>query len=341
MYHPWSAGDKGRRADGRYLRGIRLVASSRSGPVSVPRLLLVLLLLALSPRLAEAQRPHASSHLGGWWDEQALVPPSIFGPSAPHRAGGGISDEASAPRFAAEAVRPIPVRAPSAVPNVGFPLFALDRSRAPIPTADNSARAEPHPEVSTPAVTSTAPARTGTVQRRAETMYYDIEGLSRADLAAALRERGPSVHERQFFGLTEWEMSVEYRPIEGGAGCVIDNLTIEVAVTTHLPRWSRTAAAPAALRRAWDRFVTALDQHERGHRVLAERAAETVRQRLLAASAPTCDRLDAEARREMAVVMQEYETRQRAYDAETEHGRTQGAIWPPRHDHPLSVRSAR
>ena len=133
-------------------------------------------------------------------------------------------------------------------------------------------------------------------------------------------------------------MSAGYRPIEDGGGCAIDDLTIEVSVTTHLPRWSRAAAAPSSLRGAWDRFVTALDQHERGHRVLAERAAETVRHRLLTISAPTCDRLDVEARQEMSVVMQEYERRQLAYDAETGHGRTQGAVWPPAHGQHLSAR---
>lgn len=294
-----------------------------------PRVYLVLLLAALSPRLAEAQRPLDPLQPGGWWDERALAPLSIYGPEAAHRAGGGISDEASASRFAVEATRPIPVRAPLAVPNASFPLFALDEGHAA------------RPESTTPTVAPMSPVRAGTVQRRAETVYYDIAGLSRTDLAAALREHGPEVHGRQFFGLTEWEMSAGYRPVEDGSRCAIDDLTIEVSVTTHLPRWSRAVAAPSSLRRAWDRFVAALDQHERGHRVLAEDAAETVRHRLLAISAPTCDRLDGVARREMTTVMQEYERRQLAYDAETEHGRTQGAVWPPAHNHQLSARRSR
>jgi len=293
------------------------------------RILFVLLVLALSPRAAEAQR--SASSPANWWDAQALASLPIIEPGTAHRAGGGIVDAPAAPHLAVESVRPIPVRDAFAVPNVGFPLFALDERHPARPTN----------EPVEPRLVETAlpdPAGSETVQRRAETVYYDIEGRSWSDLAAALRERGPRAHGRQFFGLTEWEMSVEYRPIAGGAGCAVDDLNIEVSVTTHLPRWSRAAAAPTTLRRAWGRFVAALGQHEQGHRVLAERAAETASRRLRAASAPTCDRLDAEARSEVATVMGEYERRQLAYDAETGHGRTQGAVWPPAHGRHASAR---
>ncbi len=175
------------------------------------------------------------------------------------------------------------------------------------------------------------------VSARAETVYYEIEGLSRAEISAALRAHGPDVRGQQFFGLTEWEMGVEYRAVEVESGCAIDGLKVRVSTETHLPRWPGDAVASSALSGAWDRFITALDHHEDGHRVLAEEAAETVRRRLLAVSAPTCGRLDGVAQREMAAVMQEYEARQLAYDAETDHGRTQGAVWPPARAEHLSA----
>jgi predicted secreted Zn-dependent protease len=175
------------------------------------------------------------------------------------------------------------------------------------------------------------------VAAHAEKVYYEIEGLSRAEISAALRAHGPDVRGQQFFGLTEWEMGVEYRAVEVESGCAIDGLKVRVSTETHLPRWPGDAVASSALSGAWDRFITALDHHEDGHRVLAEEAAETVRRRLLAVSAPTCGRLDGVAQREMAAVMQEYEARQLAYDAETDHGRTQGAVWPPARAEHLSA----
>jgi predicted secreted Zn-dependent protease len=127
--------------------------------------------------------------------------------------------------------------------------------------------------------------------------------------------------------MTEWEVSAGYRPVAGANTCGLTGLTVEVVITTHLPRWDRSTAAPESLSNAWDRFLHALTEHEDGHRALAKEAADVIRQRLLAATAPACERLDLVAQREMAAVMQEYEVRNHAYDAATGHGRTQGAIW--------------
>lgn len=318
--------------------------------MSAPRTLLILLFALVSPRLAEVPRHYVSSQLDGQGDEYS-IPPFVAEESADlDREGDGIATEARAvevsevpvARVDAERANRIPAREPAAPPIDAPPPLASEAHppamapviepmpAAEIAPASDGARAEPLPEASaSPAVPSPPSPRTGTVAAHAETVYYEIEGLSRAEITASLRAHGPDVRGQRFFGLTEWEMSVGYRPAEVEAGCAIDDLKVHVSTETHLPRWPSNAVASPALSGAWDRFITALDHHEDGHRVLAEEAAETVRQRLLAVSAPTCDDLDGAARREMAAVMQEYEALQHAYDAETEHGRTQGAIWPP------------
>jgi predicted secreted Zn-dependent protease len=224
----------------------------------------------------------------------------------------------------ADAVRRIPARAPLALPNAGFPLFAPGHADAESPRAGNTSAET----AATAEAVATAEGRAaGSVRARAETVYYEVSGTSEADLAAALRTRGPKVRGRQFFGMTEWEVSAGYRPVTGAGACSIDALTVEVAVTTHLPRWARTPSAPRSLSRAWERFLRALTEHEHGHRALAEEAADAIRHRLATVTASTCERIDGEAQREMAAVMREYEARNRAYDAETGHGRTQGAVW--------------
>lgn len=274
-------------------------------------LVLFALLFAAAPRVAVAQGPNV----------------------VPGYAGGGVADGASTAsrKVSPEAarVRRIPIRAPFMLPNAGFPLFGLSESRSSFVTsreADSDASvaaAIPAPEPKAETVEPMA----GRVRTRTETEYYAIEGDSFADLSASLRKRGPNVRGHRFFGMTEWEVSAGYRPVEEADACRIDGLTVDVAITTHLPRWSRSATVPEALREAWGRFLQALDQHEHGHRALAAEAGEAIRHRLLATSAPACDRLDAVAQRAMAAVMQEYEARNVAYDARTEHGRTQGAVW--------------
>ena len=250
------------------------------------------------------------------------------------RAGGGAVGEAFWSREVAERVTRIPVRAPLALPSAGFPLFLPEAlASASSRRHDTEAASALTAEAATPAVEAFAPAaapRSGVVRKRTESVYYEVDGVSRAALAAALRERGPELFGQQFFGMTEWEVSAGYRPVEGAAGCAIDDLTVQVEITTHLPQWRRAAAAPQELKGAWDQFLSALDRHEHGHRALAEEAAEAIRHRLLSVSTPACDRLDPMAQREMSAVMREYEARNLAYDSETGHGRTQGAVWPPR-----------
>jgi predicted secreted Zn-dependent protease len=169
----------------------------------------------------------------------------------------------------------------------------------------------------------------GVVRSHAEKVYYEVEGDTPHALAMQLDQRGPRARGQRFFGMTEWEVNAEYRWRERPNGCAIDELTVHVAVQTHLPRWRRPAHASSSLRGAWSRFLAALDGHEDGHRALAEEAAESIRRRLATLRTRTCRRIEAQAHREMLALLDEYERRNLAYDAETGHGRTQGAVWPP------------
>ncbi len=169
---------------------------------------------------------------------------------------------------------------------------------------------------------------TGAVQVRSETTYYDVQGQTAEMLGRALAAHGPRIGGQGFFGLTEWEVSAEYRWAGRAAGCSVKDLTVHVAVQTRLPRWRAPADTPPDVRGAWERFVAALDLHERGHRRLAEEAADAIRDRLVALREPGCGRIQAAVQRTLAAVMSEYDAHNQAYDAETGHGRTQQAVWP-------------
>ena len=174
------------------------------------------------------------------------------------------------------------------------------------------------------------PSDPGIVSLRIEKVYYDVEGETPDALAAQLVRYGPQVSGKRYFGLTEWEVNAEYRWVRQPIGCSVHSLFVQASVQTHLPRWGRSAAASRELRGAWNRFLHALDWHEHGHRALAEEAAEAIRVRLAALHAPSCAHLEAQAHRAVIVVLNEYETYNNAYDVATDHGRSQGAVWPPR-----------
>ena len=170
----------------------------------------------------------------------------------------------------------------------------------------------------------------GAVSILVEKVYYDVEGETPAALAVQLGRHGPRVKGGRFFSLTEWEVNAEYRWDQRPDGCRLQGLRVRASVQTHMPRWRRTAAAPESLSGAWKRFLSALDWHEHGHRVLAEDAAETIRKRLRSLRASSCPRVEVRAYSELVDVLNEYEQYNRDYDTATGHGRSQGAVWPPR-----------
>ena len=286
------------------------------GSVRVSIFLLCCSLFALLPRPTQAQGGPLAQ-VAGMIDVYAGLPvvSSLLERSALERAGGGVAARESAVENLAWKA---PARAPVALPTPDFTLFAATNETSTL------AAAVPSPTVSAPVASA------GIVRAQSETTYYDVRGRDRADLAAALRQNGPRIQGSRFFGLTEWQVSVEYRPSDQAEHCAIRDLTVHVEVETHLPRWNPPSDASADLHRAWEQFVAALDEHEHGHRALATEAAEAIREGLAAAHASACDELDPVAQRTMQQVMNTYESHNLAYDARTGHGRTQGAVWPPR-----------
>ncbi len=291
--------------------------------------LLFCLLLVLPSRTTQAQGG-AIAHVAGAIDVYAGLPlvGSMLGRPALDRAGGGVAG--GVPAIGAERAWKAPARAPLALPTPELTLFVPEYLRSapmPVPTPELASGAEVFEPAALHVATSAVSA--GVVRARSETTYYDVRGTSREALAVALQRQGPRIHGSRFFGLTEWEVSAEYRPAVAASTCAISDLTVHVAVETHLPRWTPPVGASADLHGAWDRFVAALDEHEHGHRVLAEEAAEAIRQQLASVRAAACDQLDSMAQQAMTEVMSTYESHNLAYDAETGHGRTQGAVWPP------------
>ncbi|MEM1043971.1 MAG: DUF922 domain-containing protein [Bacteroidota bacterium] len=172
---------------------------------------------------------------------------------------------------------------------------------------------------------------TGTVEVHRETVYYEVEGATPRSLLKNLALRGPSIEGERFFGLTEWEVNAEYRWRERATRCSMEDIVVRVVIKTHLPQWVPPAGTPAEVRTAWNRFVTALDAHEDGHRRFAEEAGEAIRWHLVSLHTPSCSQIKGEAQRAVVAILDEYDALNRAYDRETGHGRTQNAVWPPAH----------
>jgi predicted secreted Zn-dependent protease len=157
-------------------------------------------------------------------------------------------------------------------------------------------------------------------------IYYEVEGTTDAELLDDLRREAASV-EQQYFAEAIWHVSWTFgydQPVRGV--CRIAAPRVLLIQRTTLPRWAG-AQAPTDVAARWNAFVDAVRVHERGHTDHGLQAARAVRDALKQMRAADCTRLGAEANRAGAAIVERHAQMDRAYDAATEHGRSQGASW--------------
>jgi predicted secreted Zn-dependent protease len=153
--------------------------------------------------------------------------------------------------------------------------------------------------------------------------YYDVRGTTWDALAREVKAKGP---EGGWWGDASSKISYKYRSRGALDGCTIESVTVNVDSTVRLPRWANRSESPAALQSQWDGMLRALDLHERGHvRISLDSARELERALKALPEQSTCAALGALAGERAQAILAEHSRKQDAYDAETDHGRKQGA----------------
>ncbi|HXH22256.1 MAG TPA: DUF922 domain-containing protein [Dehalococcoidia bacterium] len=174
------------------------------------------------------------------------------------------------------------------------------------------------------------------LNERVTRRQYLVAGDTEAAIRASLDAHGPgsrppsaSGGAGRFDGLTEWSLAWSFRFERGAGFCLLAAADVFLDVTVIVPLHESPDALPPALGQKWQSFIATLETHEFGH-VARQRAVA----RELAAAfnglppAPTCQELS----QQLSATADEYLVRIRlidaAYDTETGHGLTEGAIFP-------------
>lgn len=156
-------------------------------------------------------------------------------------------------------------------------------------------------------------------------VHYDVSGQDYPTLIRSLRANGP----RGFHGLARWRIDYQYTTTQQQQRCSISSVRLRVSGEILMPRWVDAASAPADIQRHWSDYYAALQQHEDGHIQHGRELAILVRQRLMGLGAVPCETLPALAQREYDRLYGNLKTRDQEYDARTNHGATQGALFRP------------
>jgi predicted secreted Zn-dependent protease len=227
---------------------------------------------------------------------------------------------------------------------------ALPPTYTPAPTASvtqtSTAAGSPTPTITpSPTLTLTpAPELTSTratteetrgpVTLRLNTIHtrYQIAGYSQMDLELQMRALGPTddysgIH---WYAITRPGFDWEQAGSCSDQGCAPGQVTIILTIQYVLPRWDAPANADPALIADWAVFESALVTHETGHGDRAIACAWRIGEAQAALSpAPDEDELEYSMRVTAEGILAACRDEQRAYENETNHGRTQGVYWGP------------
>jgi predicted secreted Zn-dependent protease len=162
------------------------------------------------------------------------------------------------------------------------------------------------------------------VEGHTSVTYYDVHGRTYAELHAEMRRLGPRSFGSSFVGETrspmEWTWRVESR---ASSSCTLRDVRVKVNAEILLPRWTPPADADSSVVAEWNRFISALEKHEAGHKDISARAGRTLKDQLRGLNG-FCSQVNTQANDIARRVIETASLEQRRYDADTQHGLTQG-----------------
>jgi predicted secreted Zn-dependent protease len=163
-----------------------------------------------------------------------------------------------------------------------------------------------------------------------ETLYYQVEGKSPAEIRSSLETRGPiGKGGRRFHASTNWNVEWGYRWIESGWRCQFSTPDITLKVSMLLPKLSNISDYPNSIQQQWGQYYNALLDHEEQHVDFALRAASELEAELneLVGWHP-CDRLEQRVAEQAENVLDKYLKQEQEFDRISDHGARDGVVLP-------------
>lgn len=162
--------------------------------------------------------------------------------------------------------------------------------------------------------------------------YYDIQGSNASELRQQMSILGPpDADSRKIFDArTDWEIAWRFYYQNSLSGdCSIARAEVDVNLTFTFPRWLTPAEVSPDLLQKWEAYQRALTAHEEHHAELALAGGEAIYNAILAVPpAAACPDLENSANAAARQTFNQIQAQQAEYDSETNHGATQGAVFP-------------
>ena len=181
------------------------------------------------------------------------------------------------------------------------------------------------------ASTLTAWAASPPVQEQTERFnYYKVAGSTARELRDAINANRPVGKDgRPHDAVTSWFVRWKYTTTGASPGCAVRTFNVSLDFATTMPQWTNESGAAPQLLQQWRSYYAALVKHEDGHKAIGTNAAANIRDAgLKLPPEPLCSELARSVDKMTSEILERYRQREREYDRDTDHGRTQGARFP-------------
>ncbi len=162
---------------------------------------------------------------------------------------------------------------------------------------------------------------------------YAVTGKTKEELSRSLEASSQSdPHESgggRFYARTDWLLSAHWLPRPTSSGCELEKGDVNITITMTLPVLATSFGVQADALNRWKTFIQNTQEHESGHVKLAEQGARDYQRDLgNIAPASNCDIMQTRLRDLFDKSFAAIDKANVNYDAQTQHGFTQGAVFP-------------
>lgn len=170
------------------------------------------------------------------------------------------------------------------------------------------------------------PACAGQLTFKEETVFYEFSATNLLELEIAIDNATPlKTNGRKYLGRTKRKYTYNYVYDRSGGKCGATDPHLTIRVTYIMPKWTNYREGTKRAQDEWDRFYSALEIHENGHAVTDREKAQKILATIPAVEAQSnCSMLHRLIAKKVSAISSD-ESEGRKYDADTNHGETQGA----------------
>ena len=162
---------------------------------------------------------------------------------------------------------------------------------------------------------------------RWSTNYYSVTGSTVREIRQSIRANRPWKDRFSYDAFTDWRVNWRFNVAPSAEGCRYTSFSTQTSILITMPRWAAPTNATEVARQRWTEYRAALGKHEAAHAAIALAAAAELNKRAQAVGVATdCEQLKQQMEEMGRRVIEEFRARDKAYDEQTRHGATEGAV---------------